>query len=75
MSKNGKISAVVLGMSVSLIGGALASETVPPGDAINITAGDQFAVEAINRNYHDILQVYEGDSSGEYKFTGCGGVI
>lgn len=84
MMKNLKYASVAtLGALAGLMtSGVVATETDSQDQALKNNPLDNIADRAekatteslTNRDYHDIL-ASKSDGSGEYKFSGCGGVI
>ena len=79
MNKLNRISAFVFGILATVcIGGAASANTVLENQDTTVAASMGLSAKCaapLNRDYHDVLSAYNSDTSGEYKFSGCGGVL
>lgn len=79
MNKLNNVSAFVFGILATVcIGGAASANTVLEKRDTTVSASMELSAECaapFNRDYHNVLSAYNSDTSGEYKFSGCGGVL
>ena len=80
MNKLNHVSTFVFGILTTVFVSGIASANTAVDDQIANIAIASKSTEAkcaspLNRDYHDVLSAYNSDTAGEYKFSGCGGVL
>ncbi len=76
MNKLNRISAFVFGILATVFVSSFASANTTPDTQNAVSASNNNeCVLPINRDYHDVLSAYKNNTSGDYKFSGCGGVL
>jgi len=79
MNKLNRVSAFVFSILATVcIGGAASANTVLEKQDTTVSVPMELSAKCaapLNRDYHNVLSAYNSDTSSEYKFSGCGGVL